>query len=53
MPKFFKKLRYQEIFVIMRHTRRVALERRCVEGSKIVEKVYNYRFLTAKAGDAA
>ncbi len=33
--------------------RRVALEKRCVSGSTIVESVPNYRFRTDQAKDAA
>jgi hypothetical protein len=36
----------------MSPTRRVALEKRSLSGSKIVERVPNYRFWTDKAKDA-
>jgi len=53
MPKYSEKLISQEIWVIMFPMRKVAIENGCVSGSKIIEKVHNYRHWTDKAEDAA
>jgi hypothetical protein len=48
-----KKLTYQEILSYHVSHEKFALEKRCVSGSKIVERVSSYQFWIDKAKDAA